>query len=187
MDPRWKQENKFVEHLQGKYKDFLVVNEGSVDSPDTLWEMGKAYMRGIARSYLTGTEHDKRGWVVELEHSIALRDHREPGSLSKSDIRQLEINCRLCLDEARKCCMATTQKVYEWGKNLAKYCTGWPPIKNRVMPRIPGHSGEWVEISHGIPATFAKYCTNLYAGRKCPDMKLSSPLVPELPLSHIST
>lgn len=79
------------EDLRGKIEDYFTLNEGTVESPGTLWEAFKALVRGDCIALKTGVLKDIRNTLARLEKELKQLEQRQivaPASAITAQIRQ---------------------------------------------------------------------------------------------------
>ncbi|KAJ1153607.1 hypothetical protein NDU88_006366 [Pleurodeles waltl] len=175
------QDDKFVELLYNEINTFLGLDEDSVDSAGTLFEMLKAFMRAVARSYLPGAARKLLKCITDLEAAILLRKHSDPRMLTESEKHQLELDRaslhQLIVDEAHKCWIASASQVYKYRVKFSKLLHWLTTCHSEplIVPRVQDALGQWVKGLQQIATLVAHVYESLDTSKAGLASELDSP------------
>ena len=81
--------NSFTEFITSEWQQFISINKTPDISPSTLWETGKAYIRGAIISYTSAQKKDALKRQLDLEKTIDNLEAQFKKSHTSSLARQL--------------------------------------------------------------------------------------------------
>ncbi len=151
-----------------KKKIFLSINSESTSNPSLLWETAKAYIRGLAISYLTTKrrKQSEKQKHLESELNIATSSYLNdpsPVSLEKISALRASLNS-LLTHQSHSNVLYSKQKLYEWGNKPSKYLAHWTKSKSdsQFITSIVDPKGVRSFDSSIINNTFKQFYSVLY-------------------------
>ncbi|XDV28526.1 hypothetical protein PO909_031812 [Leuciscus waleckii] len=169
LDPTLLSNHYFTEHITSEWRQFISINKTPDISPSTLWEAGKAYIRGAIMSYTSAQRKDALKKQLDLEKTIATLEAQFKKSYSNSLAKQLDaarsaLN-QLLTRKAETTIFFAKHRLFESGNKpgrlLARLTRG--KTEPNVIPSLMDRNGVRRFTSSDINKEIKLYYKDLYS------------------------
>lgn len=169
LDPTLLSNHSFTEHITSEWRQFISINKTPDISPSTLWEAGKAYIRGAIMSYTSAQMKDALKKQLVLEKTIATLEAQFKKFYSNSLAKQLDaarsaLN-QLLTRKAETTIFFAKHRLFESGNKpgrlLARLARG--KTEPNVIPSLMDRNGVRRFTSSDINKEMKLYYKDLYS------------------------
>lgn len=169
LNPSLLSDPTFLTYLESQWELFISTNDSPEVSASTLWETGKAYLRGAIISYMAAKRKNTLAKQLELEQQIMTLDREFKATSSMSVFKKLEaarsaLN-QLLTQKAESAIFFAKHRLFEFGNKpgrllarLAKGQTG-----SRVIPSLRDSTGAEHFETKSICKIFKDFYQKLYS------------------------
>lgn len=174
ISTRWRFNNSLLEDpnfttlIRREWASFLEMNDSPEISPSTLWESGKAVMRGIIISYSSHKKKQQQQLENTLEQKIKLLSNPQftaPSEEVQTELKQLRTQLDSIINKKTQFCIQQLKyDQFHLSNKAGKYLANMLQYKKdkSLIPSILDTSGKTTQDPQEINNSFRHFYSSLY-------------------------
>uniref|UniRef100_A0A3P9KVD9 Endonuclease/exonuclease/phosphatase domain-containing protein n=1 Tax=Oryzias latipes TaxID=8090 RepID=A0A3P9KVD9_ORYLA len=171
LNPTLLSSQDFVDYITKEWEGFIAINKTPEISPSTLWESGKAYIRGSIISYTSAQKKKALKLQLDLEKNIAglevqFRQHPSDSLAKQLEAARSALN-QLLTKKAQTQIFYAKHRLFESGNKPGRLLARLAKSKMEVniIPALTDRDGKRQNKSTDINKIMKLYYQDLYSSQ----------------------